>query len=248
MPARCGLSPVAYYREMTPCNWAVLLFVVGVLATAPPVLSAGALGFADLQAWYGVLLGFVGLAYVTHRQLKFSQAEAQKRTDVERAGLIRVLYFEVYNRAVRCALDASTWRDLVAKDDKITLSRFRKFRPTDPAVMQQSAGKLALLPADVLAPLMMFYFMLDAVRRDVEKDPDMGSSSHMASGEMKLFARRLHQTIAPAIQVLDALGDHLGDREGDDRELEAAHADFIDDLPGEDLQAILANVATLSPP
>ena len=90
----------------------------------------------------------------------------------------------------------------------------------------------------------MFYFRLDAVRRDIDKDPEANPHGILADGEVALLAQRFGQTIQPALQALHALGAHLDDRVHDDRELEAAHAVFIDQLSGEDIQTVLANLAT----
>ena len=141
---------------MTKRKWNRVWGAVIAAALIPIVLLLwpdGARFLEKWQAWYGVLLGFLGLIYVTREQFVFARKREQERIEQEREGLIRALYFEVYNRAARCALDANTWLGFTAKGKPIHLSRFRKFRPTDPIVFPQAGDKLALLPADLLSPL-----------------------------------------------------------------------------------------------
>ena len=85
----------------------------------------------------------------------------------------------------------------------------------------------------------MFYFRLDAVHRDVDKEPEIDPHKILADREVKLFARRLGETLEPALQALISLGAHLPNLDKDDHELAATHKHLFEELSGDNLQSVL---------
>jgi len=167
----------------------------------------------------------------------------QKRRDAEinqekKAHIILALYAELYLRAARAVRDCATWRGYIETSEKIDLSRFRKFRPDEPFVYQSLGSDIGMLPIDIVSHLNEFYFRLDAVRRDVEKTPntykehfddvDPYNLDVLFYSEMKLFHKRLRQTLGPAIRAISILNHHApDDYENFDNHLGYAHEEFL---------------------
>lgn len=188
--------------------------------------------FKDWQAWYGVIVGFVALATLTSWQLSKGRKQENERLDDERKGLARALYIETYNRLSRTAHDTITWHALfeeeVGNPGRVHVSRFRKFRPTDPWTFASSADRVAaLLSPNVAASAAMFFFRLDAIRRDVDKDPELDKHHRLQTYEVALFTKRLSEALKPGMDCLKTLSDDFPDLRDASEALAEAHAQFL---------------------
>lgn len=138
---------------------------------------------------------------------------------------MRALYFEIYHLSARIVLDTQTWKNFLLTKESIIPSRFKKFRPNTPNIYTGNTDKIHLLPDDVIAPIMKFYFRIDAIRRDTDKDPEL-STGYLTSNEVWLFKNRLRESIPDAIEAIKALRHHLPQHPEHDRELLKAHTEW----------------------
>lgn len=182
---------------MFTVNWravsliAVSLIVV-VLALFPFFLS-GVSGEWPLtaktiekwQAWYGVLVGFGGLAVLTRAQFSFSQREAERQSDKEALALAIALKWEIDHIGNRVrdiailargsqSLSPTTGTSAFSGDllsgitGERVLGWFRLF--PEPVVFSRSAEKTGLLGEDLGPAVAAFYMQMESIKSTVHRD------------------------------------------------------------------------------
>ncbi len=205
-------------------------------------LGGGAAAFlgAVIGAPIGALFGALGSYFVG---VVLASREDRQRKEV----LLKSLYSEIYNRVARCALDTTTWRRYVQQGVKtIEPTRLQKFRPTDLLVLNSLGADIAILGESVLSPLLMFHYRLDAIRRDIDADPNRRLVN---PGEVRQFEwNRLEQTLAPGLSLLKALEAAIADKQAFkvlSVELEDAHNEWIESIISKALPKELKDRGTL---
>ena len=184
-------------------------FAAGV-AVAPLALGAT----TGASAWTGVVgalvggsIGIFGTTYHDRRRRKLELEELKAS-----------LYAEIADRAARCVNDYlkpwRRWEPTAA--NPLTRERVAKFRPKDPLIFNAVAGKLGLLPADVLIPVMEFYYRLDHLTSAIEslaalcaareKPGQSPPKEAEDEGRAKRIVDRLQSCFEPALRALQKLG------------------------------------------
>jgi hypothetical protein len=101
------------------------------------------------------------------------------------------LYVEIADRSARCLSDyLNPWYQYEKNQPKTELLRKQnaawvgKFRPVNQVVYSSVAAKIGLLPADILFPVVQFYFRLDALRREIDSITTEGGQKPVARGRL----------------------------------------------------------------
>lgn len=174
---------------MFTVNWRAVFLIVVVLALIPFVLSGewpltGAT-IEKWQAWYGVLVGFGGLAVLTRAQFSFSQREAERQSDKEALALAIALKWEIDhigNRVRDIGYQARGSRThspttgasgfsgdlLSAITGQQVLGWLRLF--PEPVVFSRSAEKTGLLGEDLGPAVAAFYMQMESIKLGVYRD------------------------------------------------------------------------------
>lgn len=94
----------------------------------------------------------------------------------------------------------------------------------------------------MLSRLVAFYAALDAWRRDIDRWQMDPPDTLLDQGDVRTMARRLGETLEPALAALEALDDYVPDHEEIDRRLEATH----EGVPPEGWRQDLRDMARLA--
>ena len=209
---------------------------------------------ADTKVWdewvrglVSVLLG-AGIAFLAVIIHDFRRRNAEAR-DVAGA-----LYQEIADRAARCCLDFyKSWQGHLIDPNAQTgkkrfcLKRLLKFRPADPVVYPDLGIKMALLKPGVASPVIHFYFRLDAWRRDIDHWRDRDGSDYFSNTEFlapedcRLLAKRLGETLSPALDALAALESAVPGHAQLDQRAKDSYK-----IEGGDLRKALQDMATIA--
>jgi hypothetical protein len=158
----------------------------------------------------GVLLGLLGVVvgWLLGLATNISRDFLQRRR--ENQGVRTALYCEIADRAARCVSDfINPWQHYLTPQSEMTAHRIGKFLPAKPVMYSQLAAKLALARPAAIAPILRFYFRLDALRREVESfkgdfDPHRNLIPEH-SDRVELVARRFPEVAGPALLALKKL-------------------------------------------
>jgi hypothetical protein len=191
-----------------------IIFLAGAVAIASMISAAG----AHPAAWglVGAIIGALlsaGVGRWTAKDLFRRQHEKEARD------LAISIHAELADRAARCVSDyIHPWKEvkaMVGRTNKGTSSWVAKFRPADPVVYPSVAGKIGLLPAEAIFPVLQFYFRLDALRREIDgltADFEPNQEIYRTHAfRIKLVADRLHSCIEPALKALEQLKVDTGE-------------------------------------
>jgi hypothetical protein len=160
---------------------------------------------------YGTILATLGAAfiaglgtYIVTRLLDWGRRRNEAR-DISQS-----LYCEIADRVGRSLNDyLKPWRAIGKSKDAITIDRVGKFRPVNPVVYPGVAGKLGLLPPEILFPIIQFYFRLDAVRREIDdliRDYEPTDDlKKVAPQRLEFVTLRFKENIAAGLRALEAL-------------------------------------------
>lgn len=187
--------------------WSLLYENVATLITA--FITLFAVAFGGLMTYF---------ATVAHD-------ERQRRGEAE--DVARALYHEVLNRAGRCWFDyRNPWQyRAFPGHEEMSGERIQKFRPTDPVIYPSMGEKLGLVKGDALANVIKFYSSLDAWGRDMEYWQVRASGTLVGKEDVKMLARRLGETLQPALNALETLGKYVPDHEEIDEQFAATYED-----------------------
>lgn len=185
----------------------------------------------------GAVIGAVAVIYHDFRR------RASEEKDIANA-----LYQEIADRAARCCSDfmvpwQSHWTAPNVQTKRMTLRRVLKFRPADPIVYPDIGIKMALLKPGIASPIIHFYFRLDAWRRDIDHMDHWlkeGDSRTLSPEESQLLAKRLGETLSPALKALEALqGEVSAHAVFDNKAMDAYRID------GDNLRTALRDMAAV---
>ena len=207
---------------------------------APATGKSNGLGRDVVLILLGALIGFVA-AYLQDRRRRAADAK-----DVAGA-----LYQEIADRAARSCLDfRKSWQGhLTDPNDennmRFDLKRLLKFRPAEPVVYPGIGIKMALLKPGIASPVIHFYFRLDAWRRDIDhwrdRSEEFKVSQYLSPEDCKLLAKRLGETLSPAIQALAALQGAVPAHTAFDHKAMDAY-----NIKGDDLKTALREMADIA--
>ena len=181
----------------------VLALTIGVYAAFRPDYF-GNVGFLIIGATLGVYPVFV--------------VEEYRRRQQHRA-LSRAIFHELADRAARCCFDfENPWHSYLSHPQEMAVRRLQKFAPVMP-VIYPAAG-IALGTLKSAQPIITFYYFLSAWKRDIEATVEdcIRRDSPVGTQDVAFLAKRLLQTLLPAMNALRVLGDTIGDSDVIERE------------------------------
>ena len=172
-----------------------------------------------------ITLAAVGLGSLIAYRATVQHDERRRRKEAE--DVARALYYEVLNRAGRCWFDyRSPWRDYAYPGGgDMSVDRLQKFRPTDPVLYSSMGGRLVLVEGDAFAKIVEFYGSLDAWRRDIDYWKGDDAVGMLGRTIARTLARRLGETLQPALDALETLGKYVPNHEEIDKKFVAKYED-----------------------
>jgi hypothetical protein len=134
----------------------------------------------------------------------FYERERRDKRNLETA-----LYQELSDRAARCCYDYTkpwhAYRYADPSHEAMSVFRLRKFLPVHTPIYDTAGASLGLLDPRAMALLSHFHFRLSAWKRDIESFSSQPLCYELNEGEYRLMAKRLSETLVPALQALEAL-------------------------------------------
>lgn len=119
------------------------------------------------------------------------------------------LFHELCDRTTRCSYDYGFpfFKYAYPKKHKIRkIDDIVKFSPTSPLAFPSTVDKLGIFPANVSASLIVFYSALERWRQELDLTTKVFDvSADIPANYMHRLSRRLGETLAPAVDAIDAL-------------------------------------------
>jgi hypothetical protein len=145
------------------------------------------------------------------------------RSREESVELTRAISIELARNIARCCFDfEAPWKGHLAAQGPLRVRDLQKFTPQPPVIFQGAGSKIAKLPGTASRSVISYYHFYEAWHRDVSyiTAECLQTGERVQADQLRFLARRLRQTLEPALAALSALRQY-------EPEIDAMTAEFL---------------------